>query len=301
MVGLTLTRVGQVDEAIAAHREAIRLKPDVAGWHFNLGSALSRKWELEQQGPNATTSSPSQQGVTAGKGQLNEAVAAFAEAVRLKPDYIDAIRSLASALEKNGGPEEIRAKYQSTFERYRKTVAYFLLTAGAHWQNDRYQQAIANYKEALAINPDSPEANNLLGWMLLSADDLSLRDPQQALWHAEQAVAKAVDKARTPLYLNTLGVAYYRIGKSKEAIETLNQVAKRRTNHFDTYLFLAMAHWELGNKEEARTWYDKGVEWFQSQESSLPEYFKKEFRRWRAEAAQLMGLEKANINDDRQR
>ena len=29
---------------------------------------------------------------------------------------------------------------------------------------------------------------------------------------------------------------------------------------FDWY-FLAMAQWQLGHKNEARKWYDKGVEW----------------------------------------
>ena len=29
------------------------------------------------------------------------------------------------------------------------------------------------------------------------------------------------------------------------------------------WFFLAMAHWQLGHKEEARRWYDQGVAWME--------------------------------------
>ena len=51
--------------AVAAGREAIRLKPDDAAAHSNLGIALTSQ------------------------GKLDEAIAAYREAIRLKPDYAD--------------------------------------------------------------------------------------------------------------------------------------------------------------------------------------------------------------------
>jgi len=30
------------------------------------------------------------------------------------------------------------------------------------------------------------------------------------------------------------------------------------------YLFLAMAHWQLGNKTEAEDWYNKAIEWIEN-------------------------------------
>ena len=49
---------------------------------------------------------------------------------------------------------------------------------------------------------------------------------------------------------------------------------------FDWFL-LAMSHWQLGDKEEARTWYDRAVEWM---DKNQPE--NEELRRFRAEAAE---------------
>ena len=59
---------------------------------------------------------------------------------------------------------------------------------------------------------------------------------------------------------NTLGVALYRGRDWKGAIEALGKSMElgRGGNCFD-WFFLAMAHWRLGQRDEARTWYDKAV------------------------------------------
>ncbi len=44
-----------------------------------------------------------------------------------------------------------------------------------------------------------------------------------------------------------------------------------------------MAHWQLGQKEEARRWYDRAVEWM---EENAPN--NEECRRFQAEAATLL-------------
>ncbi len=55
-------------------------------------------------------------------------------------------------------------------------------------------------------------------------------------------------------------------------------------NSFD-WFFLAMAYWNLGEKEEARKWYDRAVEWM---ETKRPD--DAELARFRAEAAALLGI-----------
>ena len=60
--------------AIASYREAIRLKPDYAEAHNNLGTALRDK------------------------GQLDDAIASHSQAIRLKPDYAEAYGDLGTAL-----------------------------------------------------------------------------------------------------------------------------------------------------------------------------------------------------------
>ena len=51
------------------------------------------------------------------------------------------------------------------------------------------------------------------------------------------------------------------------------------------WFFLAMVHWRLGDKQQARKWYDRTVQWM---EKNWPT--DEELRRFRSEAAELLGL-----------
>ena len=69
--------------------------------------------------------------------------------------------------------------------------------------------------------------------------------------------------SRTPeagSYWNTLGVAHYRAGDWKAAIEALEKSTQLRAGGDPSvWFFLAMAHWQKGEKDQARQWYDKAV------------------------------------------
>jgi Flp pilus assembly protein TadD len=86
--------------------------------------------------------------------------------------------------------------------------------------------------------------------------------------------------------LNTLGIAQYRNGDHKTAMETLKKSMDLRSggDAFD-WFFLAMAHWQLKNQDEARRWYDKAVAWVDKNQPK-----DEELLRFRAEAAQLLGV-----------
>ena len=46
-LGIALNNQGKLDEAVAAYRHAIRIKPDFAEVHSNLGNALSEQGKLK--------------------------------------------------------------------------------------------------------------------------------------------------------------------------------------------------------------------------------------------------------------
>jgi tetratricopeptide (TPR) repeat protein len=90
--------VGQLDEAIAAYREAIRLKKDDALAHYNLGNALRER------------------------GQWDEAIACYREAIRLKKDFALAHNNLGVALRHQGRLDEAIAAYREAI-RLKKDYA----------------------------------------------------------------------------------------------------------------------------------------------------------------------------------
>ncbi len=85
---------------------------------------------------------------------------------------------------------------------------------------------------------------------------------------------------------NTLGVAHYRAGNWKESIAALEKSGQLREGDSYDWFFLAMAYWQLGQKEKARPYFDKAVQWM---DKNMPNGG--ELGRFRAEAAELMKIE----------
>ena len=83
-------------------------------------------------------------------------------------------------------------------------------------------------------------------------------------------------------FYNTLGVAHYSAGQWKEALVALAESMRRRAggDGYD-WFFIAMAKWQLGQKDEARKWYEK---------ATRMEIKDPELKRFRDEAAQLLGI-----------
>jgi len=54
-----------------------------------------------------------------------------------------------------------------------------------------------------------------------------------------------------------------------------------------------LTHWQLGNKEEARQWYDKAAQWM---EEKKPD--DEELRRFQQEAATLLGISSGESNTE---
>jgi tetratricopeptide (TPR) repeat protein len=128
--------------------------------------------------------------------------------------------------------------------------------------------------------------HNKLAWLLATCPDLQVRNPGQAVAHAQKAVEVAPDNG---MFWNTLGVAQYRNGDWKAAIEALMKSVQlgKGGDSFD-FFFLAMAHWQQNDKDKARDWYDRAVAWMDKNDPQ-----NKELKRFRAEATSLLGLAKA--------
>jgi eukaryotic-like serine/threonine-protein kinase len=100
-----------------------------------------------------------------------------------------------------------------------------------------------------------------------------------------QAQAAEQANPRDRFHLLILGVAHYRLGNWKEAIANLEKAEKLAPGKFLAWnaFFLAMAHWQIGDQEQARNWYDRAILWMEKNQSS-----NEELRRFRAEAEELI-------------
>jgi WD40 repeat protein len=135
---------------------------------------------------------------------------------------------------------------------------------------------------------DSAALDNDWAWTLATCADLRWRDPARAVHLAEKATARAPQEGN---FWNTLGAARYRAGEWKPAAAALEKSMELRQggDAFD-WLFLAMARWQLSDKDQARQWYDKAVQWMNQYKVQ-----DEELNRFRSEAAALLKIqEKSN-------
>ena len=85
-------------------------------------------------------------------------------------------------------------------------------------------------------------------------------DPEVAVRLAQTAMEHSQPEEK--IYWNaatTMVEAYYRAGRWNKAIEVLNEKVNASRAGASDYFCLAITHWRLGEREEARKWYERGI------------------------------------------
>jgi tetratricopeptide (TPR) repeat protein len=210
-LGGALAAKGQLDEAIAEYREAIRLTKDNPEAHYNLGNALRTK------------------------GQLDEAIAEYREAIRLKKDYARAHNNLGNALYDKGRLDEAIAELREAIRLNKDFPEAHYNLGIALREKGRLDEAVAEYREAIRLKKDNAEAHNNLGIALATKGRLD-----EAIAEYRQAIRIKKDFAEAHC---TLGLAIIQKGQSPEAVE-----AFRRGNELGS----RNPHWPHHAKAQAQ-------------------------------------------------
>ncbi len=207
----------------------------------------------------------------------------FPETPLYRADLMHSHWSLASVQQANGRHREAEQSFSKAIELdaggwygwHRRAV--FFASQG------NVENAVGDYVKVLELNSNNVDAYNNLAWLLATCKNVKLRNPTRSVELAKKAIELSPSSGE---FWNTLGVAQYRAGDSKGAIEALAKSMELRNggDGFE-FFFLAMIHWKLGDADTARTWYDKGVEWQETSKSQS-----EELQRFRAEAAETLGL-----------
>jgi serine/threonine protein kinase len=168
--------------------------------------------------------------------------------------------------------------------------------ANSYLALERYADAIKLYEQTMSLqeaklgpsHSDTLASMNNLAWCLAIAPDESLRDPANAVEHAARATQFA---PLNECYHGTLGTARYSAGDWKGAIADLEKAINLRkaddpTNAFEGF-FLAMACWKIGEKDKARSWFAKSVQWMEKGEEDIAA-----LKHFRIEAAKLLDMDR---------
>jgi tetratricopeptide (TPR) repeat protein len=262
-LGFALSRKGQLDEAVAEYRHALRIKADDPDARTNLGFCLL------------------------GKGKPDEAAAEFQAALSSKQAFAEAYNAhngLGMALKRKGQLDEAITEYRAAIRLKKDCAEAHNNLGNALLGKGRIDGAINAYRAAIRIKEDFAPAHNTLAGLLATCSDPKLRDYPQAVQSAKKAVQLAPGRG---MYWNTLGWALYRTGAWKEAIAALEKSMElSKGGNSLAWFFLAMAYQQLGEKEKARRWYNKAVQWMEKNQPKS-----EDLRRFRREAAELLRVE----------
>lgn len=223
------------------------------------------------------------------------------ELLRESPDafdqeeYIDSdsrrnpFSNLQASLTRLGDLSMRRGETDEAIKHYQKALEVGADYAPAHRglgdakiRERKVSEALAEFRTAVKLDPNLAGAHNSLAWALVThpAEDGEYQDLDEAIASAKKACELNVDDLAS---LNTLGVALYRNGDWDEAIKALKESVDLGADIPHNWLFIAMAHWQQGNKEVARSLLAKSTAW---REQNKPD---DELIRFFAEAEKLIG------------
>ena len=151
---------GELDQAIAAFRQAIALNPKFPDAYSNLGGALNEK------------------------GDLDEAIAAFRQAIALNPNLPEAHGNLGSVLKNRGEPDETIAACRAALILKPNYPEACVNLGAALKDKGELDAAIAAFRQAIVLNPNSPEAHGSLADVLKDVGQLD-----EAIAAYRQAIA----------------------------------------------------------------------------------------------------------------
>lgn len=147
-------------------------------------------------------------------------------------------------------------RYAEAAEAYDRAVAMIDQPAANHWflfyargisneREDNWDQAEADFRRALELNPNQPLVLNYLGY--------SMVEKGIKLEEAQQMIETAVEARPNDGYItDSLGWVLYRVGKYEEAVSPMERAVSLVSDDPIINDHLGDVYWKVGRKREAR-------------------------------------------------
>ena len=218
---------GRIPDALALYRRCLADDGDSPTLSFLTGTALVQSGELEQ------------------------GVVALENALRMRPDYPEALNSLGNALAELGRHDDAVAAYERAIAlRPRYADACNNLGTLLSRQG-RPEEALARYDAALAAAPGHRDAQ---------ANRASVLRDLGRLDEACASLRRAIDADPTRAdLLSNLGSLLLQLGRPDEAREAYRSASALRPDHAPTRFGLGNALADLGSLDDALASHDRAV------------------------------------------
>lgn len=179
---------------------------------------------------------------------LDEARRIMLELIEAQPDNLVAINSYANMLRSHELYEEARKIYSRAITKINdpqpENWGVFYSRGIANERTKRWEEAEADFREALKLSPDQPSVLNYLGYSLI---DKGLKY-DEALDMIKTAVRLRPNDA---FIIDSLGWAYFKLKDYKNAVLHLERAVELRPQDPILNDHLGDAYWHVGRKLEA--------------------------------------------------
>src|SRR6266404_650325 len=255
-LGIIYDALGSLDKATLAFAGAIEAKFDSDNSLLGLAIVYLKKREFEK-GVEAVKLLLAQKPFhpdgrhLLGKlyfsmGRFDAAVLELEEAARLSPGDSSVAGTLAIAYLKQKRLENARNSFGAMVANLGESAQLHIFFGAAYRQTDFMNEAIAEFKRAVALNPEYPRAHYYLGLAYLSQEG---RDKIAEANEQLQAELRRDPNDYLSNYL--LGLVHLTERRLEEAVRYLDKAAQLDTQKPDAPLFLGQAYSLLGEQEKA--------------------------------------------------
>jgi protein O-mannosyl-transferase len=259
-LGEALSKTGDLPEAIAAYQEAVRIQPQYAKAHYNLGTALmestGRRTDAIRELETAVMLDPQYAKANNNLGKalaqdsesLPAAIEHYKQALRADPDLVEAHINLANAFAQDDKVNEAMGEYQVALRLDpTRATTHFALANLLTRVPERTLEAIAEYRRAIEIQPNFPEAQNNLGSVLASIGG----HLPEAIAAFQSAVKSQPDYAEA--HFNLGNALTQTPGRMPDAIAEWRAAIRSNPQHFRAHYNLGVALAQSARKSEAIT------------------------------------------------
>jgi WD40 repeat protein/tetratricopeptide (TPR) repeat protein len=290
---------GKWPAAVADLERGLRLRPEDTDTLFLLAEAYVRTNNLPAchatltrylaRSPDDVDARLFRGGVALRLSWMKEAAEDLTRALEADPARVSPRFQRAQAWLRAGRFQDAVTDLDELIRRDPRDAQLYELRSQAHERLGHHDLARADLKRAGESPQVHPKLLNNLAWMLATGP-AALRDPERALELARKVVAQGPGVAN---YLNTLGVAQYRVGQFAEAVVSLEKSMAIEGEGPHNLLFLAMARSQLGQVDRARADFGRAMRGWRDRIVSDPE-----LTSFQAEAQALLDGPVPELPDD---
>ena len=247
-LGTALLKIGQLDEAIAHDRAALRIRYETNGL-TNLANALFQKGELPEAikyfrevvrlRPNDSELRRNLGKALFQNGAIDQSIAEFRAALRIRPTDSDAAYSLGNALLQKGESAAAIPSFRKALEANRNNLAAHYNLGIVLQRSGQLDPAIAEFRETLRLDPQKVDAHNNLASALFKK---GLTKDAIAEWQA----ALQIEPGNAELH-NNLATAFLKQGGIAEAMAEWRETLRLQPDQVATGISLA---WILATAPE---------------------------------------------------